>query len=50
MSVSLSRRCRPRDTFWLKWPLLNAAIEGNIAAGLPLCNQSFDCSCSGPDL
>lgn len=43
-------RCHPRDPSWLQWPLLEAAIEGNIVADFPLCNKSFDCSCSGHDL
>ena len=41
---------RPRDPSWLQWPLLEAAIEGNIVADFPLCNKSFNCSYSGHDL
>jgi len=41
---------RPRDPSWLQWPLLEAAIEGNIVADFPLCNKSFNCSYSGVDL
>ena len=43
-------RCFPRDPSWLQWPLLEAAIEGNIVADFPLCNKSFNCSYSGHDL
>jgi Ni,Fe-hydrogenase III large subunit len=39
-----------RDPSWLQWPLLQAAIEGNIVADFPLCNKSFNCSYSGVDL
>lgn len=39
-----------RDPSWLQWPLLEAAIEGNIVADFPLCNKSFNCSYSGVDL
>jgi Ni,Fe-hydrogenase III large subunit len=39
-----------RDPSWLQWPLLEAAIEGNILADFPLCNKSFNCSYSGVDL
>ncbi len=53
--VSLSatgriRRCHARDPSWFQWPLLEAAIEGNIVADFPLCNKSFNCSYSGHDL
>jgi Ni,Fe-hydrogenase III large subunit len=44
------RRCHLRDPSWLQWPLLEAAIEGNIVADFPLCNKSFNCSYSGHDL
>ncbi len=43
-------RCHPRDPSWFQWPLLEAAIEGNIIADFPLCNKSFNCSYSGVDL
>ncbi len=43
-------RCHPRDPSWFQWPLLEAAIEGNIIADFPLCNKSFNCSYSGHDL
>jgi Ni,Fe-hydrogenase III large subunit len=46
----LLRGCFPRDPSWLQWPLLEAAIEGNIVADFPLCNKSFNCSYSGVDL
>lgn len=39
-----------RDPSWLQWPLLQAAVEGNIVADFPLCNKSFNCSYSGVDL
>jgi Ni,Fe-hydrogenase III large subunit len=43
-------RCHLRDPSWFQWPLLEAAIEGNIIADFPLCNKSFNCSYSGHDL
>ncbi|HLO75209.1 MAG TPA: nickel-dependent hydrogenase large subunit [Magnetospirillum sp.] len=43
-------RCHPHDPSWFQWPLLEAAIEGNIVADFPLCNKSFNCSYSGHDL
>jgi Ni,Fe-hydrogenase III large subunit len=43
-------RCHPRDPSWFQWPLLEAAIEGNIVADFPLCNKSFNGSYSGHDL
>ncbi len=46
--VMLSRI--PSDPSWFQWPLLEAAIEGNIVADFPLCNKSFNCSYSGHDL
>ncbi len=42
--------CHMRDASWFQWPLLEAAIEGNIVADFPLCNKSFNCSYSGHDL
>jgi Ni,Fe-hydrogenase III large subunit len=39
-----------RDPSWLQWPLVQAAVEGNIVADFPLCNKSFNCSYSGVDL
>jgi Ni,Fe-hydrogenase III large subunit len=39
-----------RDPSWLQWPLLEAAIEGNIVADFPLLNKSFNCSYAGVDL
>jgi Ni,Fe-hydrogenase III large subunit len=42
--------CWPRDPSWLQWPLLEAAIEGNIVADFPLCNKSVNGSYSGHDL
>jgi Ni,Fe-hydrogenase III large subunit len=46
----LIRAVFPRDPSWLQWPLLEAAVEGNIVADFPLCNKSFNCSYSGVDL
>jgi len=43
-------RCHLRDPSWLQWPLLEAAVEGNIVADFPLCNKSFNCSYAGQDL
>lgn len=43
-------RCHLRDASWFQWPLVEAAIEGNIVADFPLCNKSFNCSYSGHDL
>jgi len=43
-------RAHARDPSWFQWPLLEAAIEGNIVADFPLCNKSFNCSYSGQDL
>jgi Ni,Fe-hydrogenase III large subunit len=42
--------CHLRDPSWFQWPLLEAAIEGNIIADFPICNKSFNCSYSGHDL
>ena len=39
-----------RDASVFQWPLLEAAIEGNIVADFPLCNKSFNCSYSGHDM
>jgi Ni,Fe-hydrogenase III large subunit len=46
----LIERCHLRDPSWFQWPLLEAAIDGNIIADFPLCNKSFNCSYSGHDL
>ena len=43
-------RCHARDASWFQWPLLEAAIEGNIVADFPLCNKSFNLSYCGHDL
>jgi Ni,Fe-hydrogenase III large subunit len=43
-------RCHARDPSWFQWPLLEAAIRGNILADFPLCNKSFNCAYSGVDL
>ena len=43
-------RCHLRDPSWFQWPLLEAAVEGNIVADFPLINKSFNCSYSGHDL
>jgi Ni,Fe-hydrogenase III large subunit len=42
-------RCHLRDASWFQWPLLEAAIDGNIVADFPLCNKSFNCSYAGHD-
>ncbi len=39
-----------RDPSWFQWPVLEAAIDGNIIADFPLCNKSFNCSYAGHDL
>jgi Ni,Fe-hydrogenase III large subunit len=44
------KRAHLRDPSWFQWPLLEAAIKGNIVADFPLCNKSFNCSYSGHDL
>ena len=46
----LLARVHARDASWFQWPLLEAAIEGNIVADFPICNKSFNCSYSGHDL
>ncbi|MDB5373551.1 MAG: hydrogenase expression protein HypE [Belnapia sp.] len=46
----LVRGVFPRDPSWLQWPLLEAAVEGNIVADFPIINKSFNCSYSGVDL
>ena len=46
----LVERCHFRDPSWFQWPVLEAAVEGNIVADFPLCNKSFNCSYSGHDL
>jgi Ni,Fe-hydrogenase III large subunit len=43
-------RCHLRDASWFQWPLVEAAVEGNIVADFPLINKSFNCSYSGVDL
>ncbi|KAA2214561.1 hydrogenase large subunit [Teichococcus oryzae] len=48
--AGLIRACFSRDPSWLHWPLLEAAVEGNILADFPLCNKSFNASYSGVDL
>jgi Ni,Fe-hydrogenase III large subunit len=42
-------RLHARDASWFQWPLLEAAVEGNIVADFPLCNKSFNCSYAGHD-
>lgn len=39
-----------RDPSWLHWPLLEAAVIGNVVADFPLINKSFNASYSGVDL
>ncbi|WP_043335876.1 hydrogenase large subunit [Belnapia moabensis] len=46
----LLRAAFPRDPSWLHWPLLEAAMEGNILADFPLINKSVNASYSGVDL
>lgn len=46
----LIQHCHLRDPSVFQWPLLEAAIEGDIVADFPLCNKSFNCSYSGNDL
>lgn len=48
--AGLIRGLFPRDPSWLHWPLLEAAMEGNILADFPLCNKSLNASYSGVDL
>jgi Ni,Fe-hydrogenase III large subunit len=43
-------RCHPRDPSWFQWPLIEAAVEGNIIADFPICNKSFNCAYAGVDL
>jgi Ni,Fe-hydrogenase III large subunit len=43
-------RVHIRDASWFQWPILEAAIEGNIIADFPICNKSFNCAYSGQDL
>ena len=33
-------RCHPRDPSWFQWPLLEAAIEGNIVADFPCATRA----------
>lgn len=42
--------CMQRDPSWLHWPLLEAAVIGNIVADFPLINKSINGSYSGVDL
>ena len=39
-----------RDPSWLHWPLVEAAVQGNIVADFPLINKSINASYSGVDL
>lgn len=50
LAADTVQRCHLRDPSWFQWPLLEAAIEGNIVADFPICNKSFNCSYSGHDL
>ncbi len=50
INTGIIESCHLRDPSWFQWPLLEAAIEGNIVADFPLCNKSFNCSYSGHDL
>ncbi len=49
-SEQIVERAHLRDPSWFQWPLLEAAIEGNIVADFPLCNKSFNGYYSGVDL
>jgi len=42
--------CMLRDPSWLHWPLLEAAVIGNIVADFPIINKSINGSYSGVDL
>lgn len=42
--------CFLRDPSWLAWPMLEAAVEGNVVADFPVINKSFNASYSGVDL
>ena len=42
--------CHLRDPSWFHWPVLEAAIDGNIIADFPLINKSFNGSYAGHDL
>ncbi|TCH98003.1 hydrogenase expression protein HypE [Roseococcus sp. SYP-B2431] len=46
----LIEACYLRDPSWLHWPLLEAAVIGNILADFPLINKSINGSYSGVDL
>ncbi len=39
-----------RDPSWVQWPLLEAAMHGDVIGDFPLCGSSFNGSCSGVDL
>lgn len=39
-----------RDPSWFQWPLIEAAVEGDIVADFPLTNKSFNCAYAGADL
>jgi Ni,Fe-hydrogenase III large subunit len=38
------------DPSWRQWPLLEAAVIGNVVADFPVINKSFNCSYAGIDL
>ncbi len=46
----LIEACFARDPSWFHWPLLEAAVEGDIVADFPLINKSINASYSGVDL
>ncbi|HET8995526.1 MAG TPA: hydrogenase expression protein HypE, partial [Acetobacteraceae bacterium] len=50
VAVRRVQRAHARDPSWFQWPLLEAAIEGDIIADFPLCNKSFNGSYAGHDL
>ena len=43
-------RCHAHDPSWQNWPLLEAAIIGDIVPDFPLINKSFNLSYCGQDL
>jgi Ni,Fe-hydrogenase III large subunit len=48
--AGLIRACFARDASWPLWPLLEAAMEGQPVADLPLCRASLNPSSHGVDL
>ncbi|MBC9206935.1 nickel-dependent hydrogenase large subunit [Roseomonas aerophila] len=48
--AGLIRACFARDASWPLWPLLEAAMQGQAVADLPLCRASLNPSSHGVDL